>query len=144
MIMELLDDGLVLLLLRILYWSCVVILVFSTGWCILESLRLKVEEKGYQLNGWPIPNPGYFLSKNSWQRLKGYPMRRFALYRKQDISGISGTGLIVEGVEFSDGRVALRWVTPLRSTCVYDSIEDVEAIHGHGGATELRWIDVVR
>ena len=36
-----------------------------------------------------------------------------------------------EGVEFSDGRVAVRWLTAKRSVSVWDSIGDMLAIHGH-------------
>lgn len=65
-------------------------------------------------------------------------MKTFALVRDHDVSGVSGTGLVAEGVEFSDGRVAIRWVTgEHRSTVTWDSIEAVQAIHGHGGATRI-------
>jgi hypothetical protein len=37
-------------------------------------------------------------------------MRLFSLVRDEDVSGISGTGPIAEGVEFTDGSVALRWL----------------------------------
>lgn len=36
-----------------------------------------------------------------------------------------------EGVIFSDGRVAIRWLTAKRSISVWDSLEDMLAIHGH-------------
>lgn len=69
-------------------------------------------------------------------------MRRFELHRDDDVSGISGTGVVAEGVEFSDGRASLRWVTgEHRSTVAWDSIESAVAIHGHGGATRLVWLD---
>jgi hypothetical protein len=62
----------------------------------------------------------------------------FYLMRKHDHSGVSGTGVVAEGIEFSDGRVAMRWVTRMAgSTCTYDSIDDVIEIHGHGGSTEV-------
>jgi hypothetical protein len=68
-------------------------------------------------------------------------MRTFILLRHHDASGVSGTGTVAEGVEFSDCRCALRWVTPdaPASTGTYDSIEDVLRIHGHGGATSVVW-----
>lgn len=69
-------------------------------------------------------------------------MRRFVLNRLEDVSGISGTGTVAEGVRFSDGRVALMWTTRNRSLAFYDSLEDVVAIHGHGGKTIVRFIDV--
>ena len=68
-------------------------------------------------------------------------MKRFLLVRTEDVSGISGTGTVAEGILFSDGRAVLRWVTRLRSVAVYDSMEDVEAIHGHDGRTTVQWVD---
>lgn len=50
---------------------------------------------------------------------------------------MSGTGAVVEGVQFTNGWCALRWITPKSSVCFYRSIEDVQAIHGHGGKTEI-------
>ncbi len=67
--------------------------------------------------------------------------RRFLLQRHLDLSGISGTGHVADGVVWPDGTVALRWRTEHRSLAVYDSYADVEAIHGHGGSTDLVWID---
>lgn len=67
-------------------------------------------------------------------------MRRFVLDRLDDETGISGTGIVAEGVVFSDGKVALRWmVGEHRSTGVWDGLESVEAIHGHGGKTIPRF-----
>lgn len=68
-------------------------------------------------------------------------MRRFYLERLDDETGISGTGIVVEGVEFSDKSVALRWLGNLTSWCIYKSMQEVEAIHGHGGKTVVRWVD---
>src|SRR3990167_6837765 len=36
-----------------------------------------------------------------------------------------------EGIVFSDGRVAIRWLTAKRSVSVWDSMEYMLAIHGH-------------
>ena len=67
--------------------------------------------------------------------------RRFVLQRLHDPSGTSGTGLVCEGVEFSDGTVAIRWRSSIKSTVVYDNVKAAVAIHGHGGATRLVWLD---
>ncbi|MDV7194592.1 hypothetical protein [Mycolicibacterium fortuitum] len=68
--------------------------------------------------------------------------RRFVLERAEDVSGVSGTGTVAEGIAFSDGRVALRWIVgDHRSTVTWDSIESVEKVHGHNGATTVRWVD---
>jgi hypothetical protein len=64
-------------------------------------------------------------------------VRLFELQRDRDVSGVSGTGAVAEGVEFSDGTAALRWISAHRSTAVYASMADVETIHGHNGATRV-------
>lgn len=50
---------------------------------------------------------------------------------------MSGTGPVVEGVEFTNGWCALRWLSDRSSLCFYQSLQDVSRIHGHGGKTEL-------
>ena len=66
-------------------------------------------------------------------------MRIFELVRHEDVTGLSGTGVIAEGVAFTDGTVVLRWVTEHRSTAIWPSIAAVEAVHGHQGMTEVHW-----
>lgn len=61
----------------------------------------------------------------------------FYLLRRHDHSGVSGTGVVAEGIEFTDGRVAMRWLTDTASTCCYDSLDDLIGVHGHGGSTEV-------
>lgn len=68
-------------------------------------------------------------------------MRNFRLKRNYDSSGVSGTGYVTEGVVFSDGSVAMRWLTNVSSVCFYKSIFDVIEIHGHDGATVVEYID---
>lgn len=82
------------------------------------------------------PNASSLLKRSS-----DTSSRRFILNRKEDASGVSGTGVIAEGVEFSDGTCALRWKTKHRCTGVYDSILVLEHIHGHEGRTVVVWID---
>ena len=67
--------------------------------------------------------------------------RRFRLVRHEDESGVSGTGMVAEGVVFTNGRVAMSWLTMPGSEAFYQSIKDVEAIHGHGGKTVVEYID---
>jgi hypothetical protein len=68
-------------------------------------------------------------------------MRRFLLNRTEDTSGVSGTGVVAEGIAFTDGTVVLRWTVQFKSTAVYESVEDLIAIHGHEGTTEVAWLD---
>ncbi|MET9274708.1 hypothetical protein [Kribbella sp. NPDC003557] len=68
--------------------------------------------------------------------------RRFELVRHRDVSGVSGTGVVAEGIEWSDGTVALRWGGNYPTTTVWqDGIEALLTIHGHNGATVIRWLD---
>lgn len=67
--------------------------------------------------------------------------RRFRLVRHEDVSGVSGTGPVAEGAVWSDGRVAVHWTSDAPATTVWDDIESVERVHGHGGRTVVEWID---
>lgn len=67
--------------------------------------------------------------------------RTFELVRYRDPSGVSGTGVVAEGCEFTDGSVALRWRGDNPATAVWPDVESILAVHGHQGATEIRWID---
>lgn len=70
-------------------------------------------------------------------------MRRFELHRDVDETGISGTGVVAEGVEFTNGRVALCWRGDASSTsiAVWPLLAGVEAIHGHNGKTRIVFLD---
>src|SRR5256885_979339 len=39
-------------------------------------------------------------------------MRTFTLRREEDVSGVSGTGIVLEGTLFSTGVVVVHWLTP--------------------------------
>ena len=58
-------------------------------------------------------------------------MRRFVMHRTHDVSGVSGTGLVLEGVLFSTGVVVVHWLTPppRGSISVFDSLDQFLAIH---------------
>ena len=64
-------------------------------------------------------------------------MRRFVLQRDEDVGGVSGTGVVAEGVEFADGTAVIRWLGEFKSTAVFASVEDLVAVHGHEGRTSL-------
>ncbi len=68
-------------------------------------------------------------------------MRRFVLIRSEDPTGISGTGLITEGIEFLSRKCVLSWLTEYTSVAMYDDIETLMKIHGHDGLTKLHWVD---
>jgi len=68
-------------------------------------------------------------------------MRRFVLQRDKDATGVSGTGVVSEGVVFASGKCAMHWLTQTSSIAIYDSIEELIGIHGHEGDTRIVWID---
>jgi hypothetical protein len=68
-------------------------------------------------------------------------MRAFVLNRAIDDSGVSGTGVVAEGVVFENGEAALHWLGKKSSIAIYHSIDDLVEIHGHGGHTVLQWRD---
>lgn len=66
--------------------------------------------------------------------------RSFLLVRKEDVSGVSGTGVVAEGVQFSDGTTVIHWLGEWPSTTVHErGIESVQHIHGHDGKTVIMW-----
>lgn len=76
-------------------------------------------------------------SRELWRR----PVRQFQLHRDVDDSGVSGTGVVAEGVVFWNGKCAVTWISDKTSVAVYDNIGKVEDIHGHGGHTRVVFLD---
>ena len=65
-------------------------------------------------------------------------MKTFTMYRHNTPTDTHNSDQVnppdepqFEGVVFSDGKVAVRWLTAKRSVSVWDSMEDLLAIHGH-------------
>lgn len=68
-------------------------------------------------------------------------MRRFLLVRERDVTGVSGTGIVAEGAEFTSGLAVLRWLREPYAVGVFQSVADLVAIHGHEGATHVHFLD---
>ena len=95
--------------------------VFNPDWGtsqIIDALRQ------YLVDDWETATP---------------PGRVFDLLRNHDGSGISGSGRVAEGIEFENGKVAMCWLSSTSTVTLFDSIDDVVAIHGHGGSTEVKF-----
>ena len=67
--------------------------------------------------------------------------RLFHLKRDIDETGVSGIGIVAEGVEFTNGMVAMTWFSPHRCMNFYESIKTVEQLHGHEGNTKIVFLD---
>lgn len=68
-------------------------------------------------------------------------VRTFTLQRDRDESGVSGTGTVAEGVEFSSGQVVITWLSYFPAVNVYGSMKVCTSLHGHGSATRVVWDD---
>lgn len=68
------------------------------------------------------------------------PLKQFYLNRTDDISGVSGTGIIGQGVILPSGRVVMEWTTKHKSIAIYDSIDKIQVLHAHKG-TELIYVN---
>lgn len=76
-------------------------------------------------------------------------MKIFQLVRNEDETGNSGTGPVAEVVEFEDGKAVVKWraqtnALGVGSVVVYDSLQDLVKVHGHGGKTVLELVARVR
>jgi hypothetical protein len=58
-------------------------------------------------------------------------MRTFTLRREADVSGVSGTGVVLEGTLFSTGMVVVHWLTPppRGSIAIFDTLVQLLSIH---------------
>jgi len=63
--------------------------------------------------------------------------KEFYLLRAEDISGISGTGLVARGCVFPSGVAILEFNSLHSSINHYKSLNDVLLIHGHDGKTKI-------
>ena len=68
-------------------------------------------------------------------------IRTFQVVRDEDVSGVSGTGVIAEGVLFSSGKVFVNWISMHKIVEMADSVAEWEAVHGHEGRTKIVWDD---
>ena len=63
-------------------------------------------------------------------------MRDFQLDRVKDISGISGTGLVAEGIEFTDGDRERSRVIPAKND-LSKNMQQLRQVHCAGGHTRI-------
>jgi hypothetical protein len=68
-------------------------------------------------------------------------LRRFWLYRHEDQSGVSGTGYVAEGVEWTDGRVDIKFRSAHKTDHSFPNMKELLNLHGHDGKTVIVWID---
>lgn len=67
--------------------------------------------------------------------------RRFVVHRAHDPSGVSGTGIVAEGIQFHDGQVVVSWFGKHHIFECPRSMKTWLRVHGHGGVTCIKWVD---
>jgi len=77
--------------------------------------------------------------KDQLQELKPSPpprlaprgIRTFTVYRDDDEGGISGTGVIIEGVKLASGQAVIHWLypPPRGGIAIFDSMDDFIKVH---------------
>ena len=98
--------------------------LYSDGYKIYTSIDLTMQQ---QLQEWK--------NKKKWKCMA----KTFKLVRHHDISGVSGTGIVAEGVTFDSGQTVIYWTRPPHTLSVYPSPEAVLDVHGHDGSTRIEW-----
>ena len=71
-------------------------------------------------------------------------LRMFQLLRDEDVSGVSGVGRVAVGVVFPSGKVVIEWLGSDTTFGIYDRLDHVERIHGHGGKTRIVFVGDAR
>ena len=67
----------------------------------------------------------------------------FTLIRHNDQSGVSGTGRVLDGVVFPNGKVVVYWRAKFNTIAVYESFEAFKFIHVDShptNNTEITWL----
>lgn len=64
-------------------------------------------------------------------------MKTFYLVRIEDVHGVSGTGVVAEGLIADNGMVAMFWLSETPTATVFQRVSDILKIHGHEGKTVL-------
>lgn len=67
--------------------------------------------------------------------------KTFVLKRHTDVSGVSGTGIVADGILWPDGMCTIHWRGQWPTDNTHLSIESVIHIHCHGGMTSIVYDD---
>lgn len=115
--------------------------VFSDGRVVLSRNGGDVEERHESVKS--LVAEWFMAGAMLWATpdTEGPRPRRFIFRRGADTTGFSGTGIAVEGVQFTHGGVRLMWLGQVRSLVEWSSIEEAITVHGHAGDTVIEWLD---
>jgi hypothetical protein len=66
-------------------------------------------------------------------------MSTFSLVRHEDVTGISGEGVVARGWRSPSGKLIFEWLSDYPSLVQFDSEEGLLDKHGHNGKTVIEW-----
>ncbi|MFE2934850.1 hypothetical protein [Streptomyces sp. NPDC059278] len=115
--------------------------VFSDGRAVLSRNGGAIEDRYSNINS--LVEEWFGVGAVLWVNpdTEAPRPRRFIFRRGADTTGFSGTGIAVEGVQFTHGGVRLMWLGQVRSLVEWSSIEEAITVHGHAGDTVIEWLD---
>lgn len=64
-------------------------------------------------------------------------LKKFHLIREVDVTGVSGTGKVMESVELFNGAIVSSWISDFPSQTWHQNIFADLEIHGHGGNSKF-------
>lgn len=68
-------------------------------------------------------------------------LRRFKIIREPDPTAIPCEAIVAEGVEFSNGRVAVMWEPRVKTLILFDSMHDMKSLMADSPTTHVEYID---
>jgi hypothetical protein len=122
--------------------NCTLDEYISSAYCSLPNESMLEE----QWNAMPEAIEGKPL-RLIWtgKHISVYPSKpvRFYMNRLTDVTGVSGTGRVVNGVILPSGKVVLEWKSPHQTIGIYDNFKQFLAIHvdSHPDSNEVVFID---
>ena len=79
----------------------------------------------------PEETPEVDLKPKKPAKLAPQGIRTFTVCRINDESGVSGTGVVIEGITLATGQCVVHWLypAPRGSIAMFDSISDFATVH---------------
>jgi hypothetical protein len=87
----------------------------------------KIEEKTPELDNPPSED----LLPKAPPKLAPRGIRAFTVFRKNDETGVSGEGVVIEGVELATGQCVIHWLypPPKGGIAIFESMDDFIKVH---------------
>lgn len=89
------------------------------------------KEKKEKQDDTGIEQPQEDLIPKAPPRLAAQGIRTFTVARQADESGVSGTGVVIEGVTLATGQCIVHWLypPPRGGIAIFDSMDDFIKVH---------------